>query len=928
MTTLTIKYPTFEANQVLTSEHLNQLFHYLDDQSRMTRTNLIGIGIVCGLEIKLSGTKITIGKGCGVTSEGYVINQPDDVDLVGYKNYTLPTELEYSTFKGAASPFTQFELLELLSLGEPGLIPLTTTILANKAVVLFLELRKDNLRNCSVNNCDDKGAEVTVTVRPLLISQTDLDKVIAKLQIAKPALKSTTDFESNLLARLNLPDIALPRIDVLSTDLKTSNRLIQATRAALGSSLIANLAGALDSACNAFKPLLGDISIAAAKAKLLTLNTEINNSSKITHLQNYYDFIDDLIKAYDEFRWTGLDLMCMCSPVEGLFPRHLMLGLLPPNSAANPLLYRNRFLASPAVNSCEEKSAVLAQLFKRIVRMIESFNSQPVLHTFTETVTDKEIRITPTKLGDVPLSQKAIPYYYQNAAGSTPLYQLWNAEKTHRMRAHHNQSYRSFEHAPVAPNSAASPLKYELEPYNFLRIEGHLHKTKQAVMETLNAYKTQYRLPIEIIALETGEVKSKSPNQVYFDTLKGFLAQHPGVQHKAGVPMGGTFVVVCHGNSDNESISGGGSLTKDTVITDFYLPYPVLPKVEVDYQKLVRECEYEWIDSIKHLNNLMMRKYRLAATNQAPAAAELEKEILNDHYVIRVYNYMIQGVDLLNGSTLDIKVPLSKLRSGRLNAVAAELNKQLSKGLVFDYKPNSNKLLIRHYLGQDFRLELGGIQGNQIRYAYTNDGIYRWQHHAWQSMETRDNYQVLCKLIDGKYKAEDYELLQERFAEAVKTVKDMPPNPSAKELIEWERKTLLRAREYSNVESLPIYKNVLEKIFAEIQLIDGNAKIVLVGSWANGSWIGRDELVNEDSVSVLVRMSADETTQREELERFIELRQKVTGKTGASDIDLLIEGNYEITSDMLHVASGYKINLTKGKADEQKGLVVDTWHDA
>ena len=50
MLPVNISYPFFEANQVLSNEHLNQLFNYLDEQERLTRTNLIGIGIVCGLE--------------------------------------------------------------------------------------------------------------------------------------------------------------------------------------------------------------------------------------------------------------------------------------------------------------------------------------------------------------------------------------------------------------------------------------------------------------------------------------------------------------------------------------------------------------------------------------------------------------------------------------------------------------------------------------------------------------------------------------------------------------------------------------------------------------------------------------------------------------------------------------------------------------
>ena len=36
-------FPVFEANQVLTSQHLNDIFGYLDQQTRLTRSNLIGL---------------------------------------------------------------------------------------------------------------------------------------------------------------------------------------------------------------------------------------------------------------------------------------------------------------------------------------------------------------------------------------------------------------------------------------------------------------------------------------------------------------------------------------------------------------------------------------------------------------------------------------------------------------------------------------------------------------------------------------------------------------------------------------------------------------------------------------------------------------------------------------------------------------------
>ena len=76
-------YPVFEDNQVLSSANLNQIVNYLDEQERLTRANLIGIGIVCGLEVTWNADDATIrlSKGCGVTSEGYLIVETDNVEL-------------------------------------------------------------------------------------------------------------------------------------------------------------------------------------------------------------------------------------------------------------------------------------------------------------------------------------------------------------------------------------------------------------------------------------------------------------------------------------------------------------------------------------------------------------------------------------------------------------------------------------------------------------------------------------------------------------------------------------------------------------------------------------------------------------------------------------------------------------------------------
>ena len=507
-------FPVFEANQILTSGHLNDAFNRLDEQERLTRANLIGIGIVCGLEIKLdtaAATVIRLFKGCGVTSQGYLVVEPEDVSLVSYRaGYLVPKELDYPafTFKDPDNISKQYPLWELFPEGEPNTVPLTPGFLDDKAVLLFMELKKEGLRNCSPNNCDDKGAEVTGSVKRLLVKRDDLDKIIVSANALGSDLTSS-DIQAEMLARLNLPDVAMPRFDVPNTGPATSNDVYAAfLNVFRAGKLAAATESALHAAYTAFKPLLqasfpadpfGGFSTAFGFLDSAPVTTD-----QVRFLQYYYDFFDDLLRGYDEFRWKGAELACACCPAEGLFPRHLMLGLLFREQVSQPSVYRHDFLASAAVGACVERTKEAVQLFARLVEMIQHFDNHPSLPQANDkAATDPQIRITPSVLGGELLSCKAIPYYYEEN-GTPPLYQLWSHEKTRRNRANRNLSYRYDEYTPAAPAQVSDPLRYDLEPYDFLRIEGHLGKNYQKALGTLLLLKTQYRLPIDILALRTG----------------------------------------------------------------------------------------------------------------------------------------------------------------------------------------------------------------------------------------------------------------------------------------------------------------------------------------------------------------------------------------------------------------------------------------
>lgn len=515
MKTTQTTYPIFEANQVLSSEHLNNEFDYLDEQARLTRANLIGIGIVCGLEVTFETNTIRLTKGCGVTSEGYLIVQSEDVTFGKYQPYILPNGDQYAPFlvKNASGKEEQVALWELLKDGATGTaLNLPDKFLDDKVALLFLELNNKPLKNCEAGDCDDKGREIIATVRPLLIQIANLDKIVAIATKSAPDLspKAITD---TIAARLNLPDLRLPRYDVPNTSPITSADVLAGFQNAIKqATLVANMQKALSAAYAAFKLINLNVTtdpFANFTANFGFLDTALTSPEQVQFLQYYYDFLDDLIQAYDEFRWKGIDLLCLCCPPEDLFPRHLILGQVA--LGVNKANDRQGFLASPAVSRCGPQVAELQQLFARMVEMIQSFTNPPQLRAIKASANeDPQIRITPSVLGRVALSDKAIPYYYSQK-GMPPLYALWNAERTRRNRANQNLGYRADEYKPTAPSFVTDPLRYDLEPYNFLRIEGHLGKDYQAVLRTLLALKLKYRLPIEFVALRTGAFDETQP---------------------------------------------------------------------------------------------------------------------------------------------------------------------------------------------------------------------------------------------------------------------------------------------------------------------------------------------------------------------------------------------------------------------------------
>lgn len=489
-------YPKFVADQVLTSDNLNDLFGYLDEQGRMTRTNLSGIGIVCGLDIKTSpdGSGITISKGVGVTSSGYLISVPEVKYTKRTTNVFDAVKCEYyRKFVNISAKTSLFNLWELKQEAEgEGTTLLDNTFLTDgeKIVLIFVELLEENNKNCDPNSCDDKGINVTVNFRPLLVAKEDAGGLLSGAG-------------SGATPWLSLPEISMKRFDVTATTLFECLNIFKAYQRILTTEFLTNTQNNLSSSYNVLKPILADefpfnpFSTVANDFKFL--NDGSLTSDQLINMQYYYDLFSDILMAYAEFRKKGIEVIGMCCP-DDLFPRHLLLGPAIPGVTTDVISYRHYFIPSPILSDQQKTVARLKILFRKLVLLIQKFAVPPPDLKGRYRLEDTTIRITPSLLADVPFSTKSIPYYYAINNSADILLKNWNPQKLLEGKITRNLSYHAIKYN-LTDDDIRQPLLYDLEPYNFLRIEGHIGKPYQQVVRNISALRDKNRLPFQIVAL-------------------------------------------------------------------------------------------------------------------------------------------------------------------------------------------------------------------------------------------------------------------------------------------------------------------------------------------------------------------------------------------------------------------------------------------
>ncbi|AGA79803.1 PKD domain-containing protein [Echinicola vietnamensis] len=486
LSTITTQYHTYKVDQVLTHTQLNESIAFFEDQDRLTRVFLNGVGIVCGFNVSkpYTGT-VRITQGIGVTTDGDMFKllqetsdpeQPGLEMVTGALDYTYFREFEdlhgnYSKFTDADdNQLTLFEIIPEAKRTETD-TPLTDYgNLDEWIVVLYLETFSKEADMCSGIDCDNQGVEQVARLRVLLTNEEGAQHLLSK---------------DNIYQKLNaqkiyreLNKIKLKRVLLSSSNTQTLQKLENSYYDSITDTEIEKLADGLKT--------IADLFGADLQVDRLNFFKERPNIKFVNPFQYHYDWLRDVIATYHELIETLFALNATCLPDITAFPKHLLLGYI--GNIDQSEQYRHSFYKSP-ITGDTSITANMQSLLTRLNITLSAFQT-----------TGKTIQITPSQFSG-KLSEMAIPFYYK-PSGS--LLDNWSFKKQQRRETAEIYQY---DHKIQQQESIDLPaLEYDLTGVDFYRIEGHQGKTADQALTNLNDMIHRYNLDFDVKILSINEV--------------------------------------------------------------------------------------------------------------------------------------------------------------------------------------------------------------------------------------------------------------------------------------------------------------------------------------------------------------------------------------------------------------------------------------
>nr|WP_319509681.1 hypothetical protein [uncultured Draconibacterium sp.] len=825
---ITSGYHTFVENQVLTAEQLNEFVTYLDDQNRLAKVFLHGVGIVCGFSVKVNqsdetnnDSTIEIEQGVGITTDGDLLQLKEASELIeGFVPYT-----HYKKFTDENAEYTPFreesgviDMWEIFPEGGNNRVKLNNLKLEDKVVLLYLESYEDGGNLCTSIDCDNQGINQVQKLRVLIVNEKGAEQIV----------KSDSIFTWHNITQLytQLPEIKLPRINL--QNVSSQSALRQRFSDAFSQAVISNLKDGFDTIFELF----GIVSLSSKIDQLLKLNLSKINS--LVDFQYRYDLLSDFIDTYNEIKKLLLHINVECSPAINSFPKHLLLGRLIETELYKT--FRHRVYKSPL--------SATEQFNRNKIRSLVS-RAQHLLNNYQVNLTESEesIRVTPSQVNG-ELGCRAVPYYYKL---DDKFLNAWSFEKTLNLKQNYNLSYTidKLENVP----EIQSPLKFSTDEYNFFRIEGHLGLDAEECENQINSLIRANGLDFSCRVLQLDNVENP---------VAQFLKKHPQTEHRGGVVKGGTFLLVAAENK---------------VVADLFLPYRVLEELAQHDCCSLMECTYPWISSLKYLNNLA----------RSTKGTQSRNKIMPTEYVLQILEYRINGQNLLGSRGTIIRIPLRQIFLRRIHAITEALNTRFSSGVVFDFNESQKRFMITRAKEDSFVIRLRDITlsyQNPI-YTYSNKGMFRnnlvFRADAMRCRDLKKYnaafYEALQNKIAPVNKDDDYGKFNDKWAKWNLLKERIVTHP------EIVRQKLTRM--VTTASQLPTeIKRTLRTLKADFQGVnETQLQFKLDGDWVNGDWVNS---------TILDYYKTNKKNTHDDLVLFVQLRKYLHSETGVTKLSIYI----------------------------------------
>lgn len=567
---ISTQYRKFTKGQYVKSPQFNEFLDFFEDQDRLSRVMLQGVGIVCGLKpqpIYLSGQldKILLSQGVALTTDGdlLTLNKTNEVSKELYMSDLKTINLEnkqythfkvYDNFKVRYPSFSigatnQIELWELATTEEANSDFQTVNNLSNledKYLLLYLESYEKEIKPCRGVDCDNHGIQQIRNLKVLVTTADGIKYILERDQIQKHPL-----FIENILEEVKQERVIVERLildrgidkQFSSSEVKDLYRDV----------LVKNNYGKnIFEKINAISNLIGVSSVDHQNFK----NKLEECFDQKAGFQYAYDVVKDLSDTYSEIIKLLPKAFTKCLPDLVSFPKHIMLGKLTSNIQLDST--RHQFYNSPVLD--DDKAT------KKVILLINRFKQQVKNFRYSDDFENEaQIKITPSQKLN-PLSNKAIPFYYQI---TEEFLKAWNFDKTSNRSSGENLGYDASLLSPEM--HIQKSLDFNIDRNSFYNIEGHQGMDYEEAFKQIKKIRDEKQLGFDIMILSFEElVNNKNMFKAYFNE---YLEKHPGLEHKRGVPRGGTFVMVGQNMGGREGVK---------VVADFSLPYICCtPKIDV-----------------------------------------------------------------------------------------------------------------------------------------------------------------------------------------------------------------------------------------------------------------------------------------------------------------------------------------------------------